>query len=520
MASNSPHTALTDRSSAATAQAILQRSVWAARAYADFDAVAVQRIVSRVVAVAESKAGHYAEWAVRETGFGVVEHKRLKNIACSRGLFDAYAGSDFVTPRLQPEAKIVEIPRPAGVVLALTPSTNPVSSVYFKTILALMTRNSIVICPHPRARECCIDAAHTLAEAAVAAGAPDGVIQVIEHPSIPLLNTLMADARTSVILATGGGDMVRSAYRSGNPALGVGPANVPVLVDRTADINAAAERIVDSKSFDNSILCTNESVLIAERTVSDELLNQLRHKGAHILKSDERDRVRATVFPDDHFDARYVGRSADYIAEAAGVRVASGTKILVAPFDLIVPEEPLAHEKLCPVLGYTTVPTADDGIAAARSLLRITGAGHSAAIHSNDADTVLKFSTQMPVYRVSVNVGNSLGSAGFHTNLAPTMTIGTGFFGRSSLGENLQPAHLVHWSRIAYNADAAVAFPNFGSLTVPRAFEGSTPPYPLPSNDVGHGLEAEALTPDRGDAALRAELRRLIFEELTDMMRS
>ncbi|HYJ54096.1 MAG TPA: aldehyde dehydrogenase family protein [Mycobacterium sp.] len=518
MASHSPHTALTDRSSAATAQAILQRSVWAARAYADFDAAAVNRIVSRVVAVAETKAGHYAEWAVRETGFGVVEHKRIKNIACSRGLHDAYADSDFVTPRLQPDAKIVELPRPAGVILALTPTTNPVSSVYFKTILALMTRNAIVICPHPRARECCIDAAHTLAEAAVAAGAPDGAIQVIEHPSIPLLNTLMTDARTSVILATGGGDMVRSAYRSGNPALGVGPGNVPVLVDRTADLPAAAERIVDSKSFDNSLLCTNESVLIAERSVSDDLSSQFCHNGAYILKPDERDRIRAMLFPDDHFDTKFVGRSAEDIAEAAGLRVSSGTKILVAPIDLIVPEEPLAHEKLCPVLGYHTVATADNGISAARSVLRITGAGHSAAIHSNDANTVLKFSTAMPVYRVSVNVGNSLGSAGFHTNLAPTMTIGTGFFGRSSLGENLEPAHLVHWSRIAYNADAAETFPNFDGLTRSRAIEGAIPPYPLPSNDPGK--PAETLTADHNDAELRAELRRLILEELSDMMRN
>ncbi|MUL48915.1 aldehyde dehydrogenase family protein [Mycobacterium sp. CBMA293] len=519
MASSPPHTALTDRSSAATAQAILQRSSWAARAYADFDAAAVSRIVARVVAVAESNAAAYAEWAVRETGFGVVEHKRIKNIACSRGLQDAYADSDFITPRLRPEAKIVEIPRPAGVILALTPTTNPVSSVYFKTILALMTRNAIVICPHPRARECCIHAAHALAEAAVAAGAPDGAVQVIEHPSIPLLNTLMTDARTSVILATGGADMVRSAYRSGNPALGVGPGNVPVLVDRTAELSAAAERIVDSKSFDNSVLCTNESVLIAEQTVSDDLLNQLRRHGAHILQPDERDRIRAMLFPDNHFDSQYVGRSATDIAQAAALRVDPGTKILVAPFDLVVPEEPLAHEKLCPVLGYTTAATADDGIAAARSVLRITGAGHSAAIHSNAAETVLKFSAAVPVYRVSVNVGNSLGGAGFHTNLAPTMTIGTGFFGRSSLGENLEPAHLVHWSRIAYNADATEIFPSFDGLTRSRSVEGATPPYPLPSNDSGD-IAAQTLTTDHSENELRAELRRLILEELTDMMRS
>jgi acetaldehyde dehydrogenase/alcohol dehydrogenase len=516
MSSPSPSTALTDRGSAATAQSILQRAVWAARAYADFDADAVNHVVSQVVTTAESKATHYAEWAVRETGFGVVEHKIIKNLACSRGLHDTYRDSDFVSPRLLPDAKIVELPRPAGVILALTPSTNPVSSVYFKTILALMTRNAILICPHPRARDCCVDAAHALAAAAVAAGAPDGVVQVIEQPSIPLLTTLMTDARTNVILATGGGDMVRSAYRSGNPALGVGPGNVPVLVDRTADLPAAAQRIVDSKSFDNSLLCTNESVLIADESTSSDLLTHLRRSGAHNLIPDERDRVRTMLFPNDHFDAQYVGRSAEHIAQAAGLRVAPGTKVLVAPFDVIVPEESLAHEKLCPVLGYVTTPTAHNGIAAARSVLRIAGAGHSAAIHSNHAETVMQFSAAMPVYRVSVNVGNSLGSAGFHTNLAPTMTVGTGFFGRSSLGENLEPAHLVHWSRIAYNSEAAVAFPDFTGLSRPRVVEGPTPPYPLASNDTE--AQPDSLATDHSDAALRAELRRLILEELTELM--
>jgi acyl-CoA reductase-like NAD-dependent aldehyde dehydrogenase len=192
---------------------------------------------------------------------------------------------------------MVELPRPAGVVLALTPSTNPVSTVYFKILLALLTRNAIVISPHPFAKECCSDAARLLGDAAVAAGAPDGVVQVVEEPSIPLIDALMTDDRTDVILATGGVAVVRAAYSSGNPAIGVGPGNVPVLVDATANLKRAAEKLVSSKAFDNSLLCTNESVLIVEESVADRFLREMERQGAYVLKDEERDRVRETLFP-------------------------------------------------------------------------------------------------------------------------------------------------------------------------------------------------------------------------------
>ena len=202
---------------------------------------------------------------MRETGFGVVAHKVVKNRLCSRGILDAYRDHDYVTPRIDAERKIVEVPRPAGVVLALTPSTNPVSTVYFKVLLALLTRNAVVVSPHPFAKECCSDAARVLGEAAVAAGAPDGVVQVVEEPSIPLIDALMTDERTDVILATGGVAVVRAAYSSGQPgASASAPATSRCLVDATADLARAAEKLVDSKAFDNSVLCTNESVLIVE----------------------------------------------------------------------------------------------------------------------------------------------------------------------------------------------------------------------------------------------------------------
>ena len=365
---------LTDPAGVPRARAMLQRAEWAGRAFARYDKAGVDAIVRAAAAAGAARAREYAERAVRETGFGVVEHKVLKNIACSTGIVDFYAGHDYVTPRVDAPAKIVEVPRPAGVVLALTPSTNPVATVFFKCLLALMTRSVVVVSPHPMAKEVCADAARTLGEAAVKAGAPDGVIQVVDEPSVPLIDALMTDERTSVIVATGGVPVVRAAYSSGTPAIGVGPGNVPVLVDATADLAKAARRIVDSKSFDNSVLCTNESVLIVTEQAAATLLRHLKQAGAYLLAPEERDKVAAMLFPGGRFDIRFVGKDASWIAAEAGLRVPNRTRVLLAPFDLVVPEEPLAHEKLCPVLGLVRVPTARRGIDAARAVLRLVRA--------------------------------------------------------------------------------------------------------------------------------------------------
>src|SRR5690348_5307877 len=323
---------LSDPAGVPRARAMLQRAEWAARAFARYDKPAVDRIVHAAAAAGAARAREYAEWAVRETGFGVAEHKVIKNIACSTGLADSYAGHDYVTPRFDPATKILEVPHPAGVVFALTPSTNPVATVFFKSLLALMTRSAIVISPHPLARECCSDAARTLAAAAVAAGAPDGVIQVVDEPSVPLINALMTDERTSLIVATGGVPVVRAAYSSGTPAAGVGPGNVPVFVDATADLAKAAKRIVDSKSFDNSSLCTNESVLIVEDAAADTLLRHMKREGAYLLEPAEAAKVAAMLFPGGRFDIKFVGKDATQIAAEGGLRVPGTTRILVAPF--------------------------------------------------------------------------------------------------------------------------------------------------------------------------------------------
>jgi acyl-CoA reductase-like NAD-dependent aldehyde dehydrogenase len=501
------------------ARQMLERARWATRAFATYDRDSVLRIVEAVTRAAEEHAEKYAEWAVRETGFGVVADKVVKNRLCSRGILEAYRDHDYVTPRIDADRKIVEVPRPAGVVFALTPSTNPVSTVYFKIILSLLTRNAVVVSPHPAAKECCSDAARVLGEAAVAAGAPDGVVQWVEEPSVPLIDALMTDPRTDVILATGGVAVVRAAYSSGNPAIGVGPGNVPVLVDATADLPRAARKLVDSKAFDNSVLCTNESVLVVEDAVADRLLREMAKHGAHLLDDAERDRVRDAVFPGGRFDTSMVGRDAATIAERAGVRVPPKTRVLLAPFDLAVKEEPLAHEKLCPVLGVTRVPNARRGIRTAEALLRIGGAGHSAVIHSNDPRTVMEYAAAVDVLRVTVNEGGSTGSAGFTTNLAPSMTIGTGFVGRSSHSEHHEPKHLVNLTRIAYSTDPSEVLPSFAGVQPWAAPTGPVPAYPLASNLAVHQAPTPTRAPSEGTEEIREELRRLIIEELTAIIK-
>jgi acetaldehyde dehydrogenase/alcohol dehydrogenase len=497
-----------DPPGAPRARMMLQRARWAATAFAGFDRERTRRVVRAVADAAYQNAERFAVEAVEETGMGVAEHKRRKNEACSRGLVERYAGEDFAGVRIDAEAKIVEVPKPAGVVLALTPSTNPISTTYFKVLLGLMTRNAVVVSPHPLARETGVRAVRLLADAAIAAGAPDGCLQVVEEPTIPLIEALMSDSGVDVIVATGGNAVVRAAYRSGNPALGVGPGNVPALVDGSADVARAARCLADSKAFDNSVLCTNESTAIVVDAVADALVREFGRQGAHVLDAEATDRVRAACYPDGRLETKLAGKDAAALADAAGVRVPDGTRVLVAPFPLVVPEEPLAAEKLFPLLGLVRVPDARRGIDAARALLRIGGGGHSAVIHSRDPRTILAYGAAVRVLRVSVNVPGSTGAAGMDTNLALTMTVGTGFFGRSSLTENLEPRHLVQFTRLAYASDPAEAIDDFGGLEPWSALPEPVPAAPPPPAADGSG------------SLSRDDLRRLILDELRELVRS
>ena len=484
---------------------MLQKAEWAASVFATYGRETVLRIAEASADTAAGKADYYGQWAVEETGFGVAEHKKIKNELCSRGIFEYYRDEDFTSYRIDRERKIVEVARPAGVVLALTPSTNPISTVFYKIMLALLSRNAIVISPHPAAKRSSTDAALVIAEAAEEAGAPDGVIQVVTDPNLEVIDQLMRSSRTDVILATGGTPMVRAAYSSGNPALGVGPGNCPAYVDRTADIGVAASHITDSKAFDNSVLCTNESAIIAHAEISEALKGELQKQGCHICSETERDRVEATLFPQGEFNLRMLGKSASWIAGQCGISVPRTTRVLIVSLDRIGDDYPLSREKLCPVLGYYEVPNSEAGLTAARAMVRRGGSGHSAALHSRDPRVILRFGAELNVLRIAVNAPCSGGAAGFDTNLAPSMTIGTGFFGRSSVAENVGPQHLVQWVKAAFHKDEAIEFPDFEGLPI-HEVHGSHDPY-------AHEESSE----ERGH--LRDEIRQIILEELKTFIR-
>ncbi|NMM43634.1 aldehyde dehydrogenase family protein [Rhodospirillaceae bacterium KN72] len=510
----------------AKAELVLDRGRWASQVFQRYDRDRTMEIARHVAQVAHAKAKEYGEWAVKETGFGVAAHKALKNELSSIPLVDFYSDWNFVDPRLDERTGVVEIPKPAGVVFALAPSTNPIATIYFKVLASLMTRNAVVISPHPAALECCVDATKTLAAAAEEAGAPEGIVQVVEQVSLPLVDEFMKSPKTDVILATGGTPMVRAAYSSSNPAIGVGPGNAPVFVDATADVKDAARHIVDSKSFDNSVLCTNESVLITLSDVASKLERELSNAGAHLCREEEVEALRRYLFHARGFNVESLGRDAVWIADQAGFKVPKNTRILVAKISQIGAGEVLSKEKLCPVLGYFVASSVDQAIMQARALLRFSGAGHSAAIHSNDPQTVTDYAAAVESYRVVVNAPCSQGAAGFATNLSPSFTIGTGFFGRSSVGENIGPQHLVNWTRIAWHKDSG---PLDRSAIGRLQHRG---PLPVaPSDGVpGQGVGTPPIAPFRpqpssrpggsgGQDGLRDEIRQIIAEELRGLLK-
>jgi acyl-CoA reductase-like NAD-dependent aldehyde dehydrogenase len=412
---------------------------------------------------------------------------------------------DLVTPRIDAERKIVELPKPAGVVFALAPATNPVATVYYKAMLAILSRNAIVISPHPVAKSVSAEAARLLAEAAEAAGAPSGLIQCVEEPSIPLVQDIMSSDRINVIVATGGTAMVRAAYSSGNPALGVGPGNAVAYVDPSARVDAAAHCLVESKSFDNSILCTNESIVLTLDQNRGNMERALRTAGAHVCNEAETDRLRDYLFGDHGINLEAIGKSAVWIAERAGIRVSPSVKILVPVVATPGQDDLLFREKLCPVLTLTSAVDFQQALTFARHTAR-RGAGHSAAFHGEDNARLVRYSQEMPVYRVVVNAPCSQGAAGFATYLPPSFTIGTGFAGRSSIGENMGPQHLVQWTRIAYGKDVPADLHGIDLSSV--SSDDSAPRSPAPAAPAA-GHEPPGFSRD--------DLRQLILEELRSL---
>ena len=497
------------------ADALLTGAERAAAEFVDYDRERVARIVRAVAEAALEHAESLAVRAVEETGFGVLADKVLKNETIAKTFLEEYAESNYCDQRIDSQKRMLLIPRPAGVVLGITPSTSPIAAVCYKVLCALLTRNAIVISPHPGAKRVCTDTAQILARAAEQAGAPRNVVQVLPEPSIPVVEAMMADDRVKLVIATGGGAVVRAAYRSGTPAIGVGPGNSPVVVDETADLKQVAEKLIRSKSYDNGVLCTTESVLIAVDSIAPRLVKLLTAKGAHLCSATETQRLREYMFPGGKFNTKVVGRDAAVIAAEAGFSVPKQTKVLIAPIESTHGNEVLTHEKLSPVLAYLAAPDFSRATAAARQILDVTGIGHSAAIHSENAQRVLDYSFALPVHRIAVNVPASLGNAGIGTYLPVSMSLGTGYIGGSSSSENLNPDHFVQWSSVAYSTNIFDKFPDFDELR--RSSVGARPESGGTA-DVDAEAIAAALAPELRGALGRDDLRRIVREELRDLI--
>jgi acetaldehyde dehydrogenase (acetylating) len=342
-----------------------------------------------------------------------------------------------------------------GVVAALTPSTNPTSTTINKILISVKARNGVVVAPHPAAVNCCVETANLMAQAAVAAGAPEGLIQCMSQVSLPGTNELMSHRRTAVILATGGSPMVRAAHSQGKPAYGVGPGNVPVYVDRSADLEKAARYIVASKAFDFSVICATEQAVIADRPIAARLEQLMKSEGAYFMDEAQTQAMRQTLFlADGGINTATVGRSPQALAGLAGISVPASARILVARLQKVGRDELLSREKLTTVLGWYEVEGWEQGCERAIEMIHFGGRGHSLIIHATDDKVIMAFGLEKPVFRIGVNTMGTLGTIGLTTKVMPSMTLGSGGIGGSITGDNITVYHLFNIKRLAYETVA------------------------------------------------------------------
>ena len=393
-----------------------------------------------------------AKMAVKETGMGIVEDKVIKNHYAAEYIYNAYRNTKTCGVIEEDSAYgIKKIAEPIGLVAAVIPTTNPTSTAIFKTLLCLKTRNAIIISPHPRAKNSTIEAAKIVYEAAVAAGAPENIISWIDVPSLELTNEVMRNSDT--ILATGGPGMVKAAYSSGKPALGVGAGNTPVIIDETADVKMAVNSIIHSKTFDNGMICASEQSVTVVGDLYDEVKKEFQYRGCYFLNPEELDKVRHTILINGALNAKIVGQSAHRIAELAGVTVPESTKILIGEVESVDISEEFAHEKLSPVLAMYHAVDFDDAIAKAERLVADGGYGHTASLYIHPAQTekIMKHAQAMKTCRIVINTPSSHGGIGdlYNFKLAPSLTLGCGSWGGNSVSENVGVKHLLNIKTVA-----------------------------------------------------------------------
>ena len=436
-----------------TLEKAIKRIRKAQEVFATFTQEQVDKIFLAAASAANKARIPLAKMAVEETGMGIVEDKVIKNNYASEYIYNAY--KETKTCGIIEEDKafgIKKVAEPIGVIAAVIPTTNPTSTAIFKCLLALKTRNAIIISPHPRAKNSTIAAAKLILEAAVKAGAPEGIIDWIDVPSLEMTNTVMKES--DIILATGGPGMVKAAYSSGKPALGVGAGNTPAIIDSTADILLAVNSIIHSKTFDNGMICASEQSVIVLKDIYKEVKKEFATRGCYFLNKEETEKVRKTIIINGALNAKIVGQSAHKIAELSGVAVPAGTKILIGEVESVEISEEFAHEKLSPVLAMYKATDFNDALKKAEQLVADGGFGHTSSVYLNEVtetEKINEFASRMKTCRILVNTPSSHGGIGdlYNFKLAPSLTLGCGSWGGNSVSDNVGVKHLLNIKTVA-----------------------------------------------------------------------
>ncbi|MCF6277629.1 MAG: aldehyde dehydrogenase family protein [Anaerolineales bacterium] len=419
----------------------------------------VDRVCAAMAEAAYDASERLGRMAAEETGFGVPEHKKLKNEFASRHVWASIKDIKTVGVIKHDTArKIYEIAWPVGVIAGLVPSTNPTSTAMDKILISVKARNAIVLAPHPVAGKCTLETVRLMADVAERAGAPAGLISAMSLISLQGTQELMGHKRVALILATGGGPMVRVAHSMGKPAYGVGPGNVPVYVDRSADLEKAAKYIVASKAFDYSTICATEQAVVADRPIATRLAHLMESEGAYFVNEGQAEALRQILFhPNGAINAAATAKSAQYLAAMAGFEVPHDVRILVARINKVGREEPLSREKLTPVLAWYDADGWEAGCERSLALIAFGGRGHSLMIHAQDENVIMAFGLEKPVFRIGVNTMGTLGAIGMTTGVMPSLTLGSGGIGGAITGDNVTVHHLYNVKRLAYEIVAPPA---------------------------------------------------------------
>lgn len=497
------------------ARDLARKGAAAAKQMAGYTSEQIDRILKSMVEAAREHAACLGKMAVEETGFGKALDKAYKNHAASVLLYEDI--KDMKTVGIiseDPEKKILEVAAPAGLIMGIVPSTNPTSTVIYKSMIAIKAGNAIVFSPHPSAAKCTLKAAEVMREAAIKAGAPEGIIGCVSMPTMAATNELMHCKEVALIIATGGPGMVKAAYSAGKPAIGVGAGNSPAYIERSADVKAAADAIMASKTFDNGTICASEQSIICETCNRQQVVDELKRQGAYFMTREETEKVCRLLFKNGHaMNAKFVGRSPDVIAQAAGISIPMGTRVLIGEQDGVGEGYPLSYEKLTTVLAFYTVEDWKQACELSMQLLQ-NGIGHTMSLHTQNEDIVRKFAVK-PASRILVNTGGSMGGTGISTGLNVAFTLGCGTCGGSSVSENVSPLNLINVKKVAYGLkncatllqdDKSFCHPDLGRTVAPAAECCSQRPLDFSPADIVASFERRQGCPSCGAAVQESSI--------------